>query len=373
MSIKRKIINTPELLNVLRNNTPTSNTFIQSSSTPSPNDGLTPKEKEKSLREKRKQIAKKTQLEDTVTTIKDELPTPESELSSNKKRLETQPSNFPISNNQQRSKMKTIKRIVLHHTAGHMKNDHGEKTCKEWYSNNLGSHSLIDTDGHTEYVVPLPFGANTQGQNLFVNGVKKTPKGGNFNNSSISTELVNLGYLNKNYKGFNGLTYWYRSSVGKNTSFEEKTETSSGYSFNLLPLNKYKGHLKCVEYTDPQLNAMVAWIKEMQTYIANNYPSSKEILNWRFTQETYNQLFPNTNGKNIPKNFKQLGGEIIQGEYLIAGQTKSKPKNTNPYAWAVSKDVYSGKIGIYTHNSITAGKSDIFPTKKMVQCLKLNF
>ena len=78
-------------------------------------------------------------------------------------------------------------------------------------------------------------------------------------------------------------------------------------------------------------------------------------------------MFPNYQSKNTPSNFKSKGGEYIEKEYLITGLS-TNGQNGNRNAWAVSKDIYNDKLGIYTHNSIATGKSDVFPTKKMVQC-----
>ena len=270
-------------------------------------------------------------------------------------------------------RMRNIKFIVLHHTATNVSVERTQ--VKSFFPSDYGksSQAIIGKDGHTEYVVPLPFKANAQGKNQWVNGKTKTVRP-NFNSISTSVEVINYGFLDKKFKK-DGKTYWYRKS--KETSFEQETETSAPYDFQGNKIKSYKGHKRCEEYTDASLKAMVTWIKKQQLYIANNYPKNKEILTWKYTEETHNQMFPNYYSKKRPSNWKSQGGEYIEKEYLITGLSSGKPGevkyNSNKRAWAVSKDIYGGKIGIYTHNSISTGKSDVFPTKKMVECLKINF
>lgn len=269
-------------------------------------------------------------------------------------------------------RMRNIKFIVLHHTATNVSVERTQ--VKSFFPSDYGksSQAIIGKDGHTEYVVPLPFKANAQGKNQWVNGKTKTVRP-NFNSISTSVEVINYGFLNKKFKK-GGKTYWYRKS--KETSFEQETETSAPYDFQGNKIKSYKGHKRCEEYTDASLKAMVTWIKKQQLYIANNYPKNKEILTWKYTEETHNQMFPNYCSKKRPSNWKSQGGEYIEKEYLITGLSSGETGakyNSNKRAWAVSKDIYGGKIGIYTHNSISTGKSDVFPTKKMVECLKINF
>ena len=386
---KIKLINTPKVLSEERaGSNPYSPMYVAIPSVQgkrlSPIESISKKEREEEMIYSQKELPEEGNFDKKVLSSVKSSPeeTPNEAIapaaitstsySSESKRFKTEPSSFNVTETMYRSKMKKIYRIVLHHTAGHMLNDKGKQDIKTWNGNGLGSHTVIETDGHIEYVIPVPYGANTQGHNLWVKGKKKAPKCVNFNNNSVATELINYGYLNKSFKDTDGKTYWYRGS--KKTKFEAESETSAPHDFQGNPIKSYKGHKRCVEYTTPQLNAMCNWIKKMQTFIANNYPSSNSILDWKFTQATYNQMFPNITGKNLPKDWKSNGGEIIQGEYLIAGiANKSQTKNSNPYGWAVSKDCFENVIGIYTHNSISNGKSDVFPTKKMIETLKKHF
>ena len=323
-------------------------------------------EKLKSISEKAKETIRKT------------TPISATDYSSKDKRYESVPSKFKVTRNMYKSKMKDIYRIVLHHTAGNMRDDHGKRSIKTWNGNSLGSHTIIDRDGHIEYVIPVPYGCHTQGQNLWVKGKEKLPKCVNFNNNSISTELVNYGFLSKSFKE-NGKTYWYRGDEDLNKKSKdygvfEESLTSQAYDFQGNPMRKYKTSKRCVEYTVAQCNAMCEWTKKMQTFIANNYPSSKEILNWKFTEETYKQMFPNLQLKPIPKDWKKNGGYVVQDKLLIAGlKAHGADRNKNRYAFAVSNDCYENVIGIYSHNSISSGKSDIFPTKNMINALKKHF
>jgi len=266
-------------------------------------------------------------------------------------------------------KMKTISMIVLHHTATMRTVEYEQE---KFSKKSISSNAIIGVDGQIEYVVPLPFIANAQGMNIFNNG-KQSIKG-KFNTLCTSVELTNVGYLNKETTK-QGKTYWSRG----NYEYEESL-VSQAYDFNGNPLKLYKSGKRCLEYTDAQLNAMVNWIKKQQNYIAENYPENSEILNWKFTQKTYNQMFPNFQSKKLPKSFKNKGGKYFDGpnnEYLIAGMTRKKKNgkayNSNKYGFAVSRDAWDYKPGIYSHNSIDAGKSDVFPTKKMIECLKNNF
>ena len=297
---------------------------------------------------------------------------------------ESKPSGYELGRNQVGGppgiRMKDIKFIVLHHTATKVSVKDTQLKSFKPSSYGKSSHAIIGTDGHVEYVVPLPFKANAQGKNKWVRGKTVLPFGvkSYFNSVATSVELINYGFLNREYKDENGNLFYYRQESGqteqgaKNNGVFAESKTSEPYDYYGNPIGRYKTFNRCEEYTDAQLNAMVAWIKKQQKYIADNYPNNSEILNWKYTADTHNQMFPNYKSNKLPKNFAKKGGEFIEKGYLITGMSQGT-YNGNPSGWAVSKDIYDAKIGIYTHNSIATGKSDIFPTKKMVACLKNNF
>ena len=362
-------INTPKIMetfytknpNLVQNTSPGTN-----SSKRAPNDTYTAKEKDNNL--------STVPYDPVIASITDDGEFWTKAKTEKEAWKVSKPSGYTLGKNQVGGvpgyRMKNIKFIVLHHTATNVS---VKKTqLDSFFPSDYGksSQAIIGKDGHTEYVVPLPFKANAQGKNQWVGGKTKITRP-SFNDISTSVELINYGYLNKTFKK-DGKIYWYRKS--KSISFEQEIETSAPYDFQGNKLKTYKSFTRCAEYTDAQLNAMVIWIKKQQQYISNNYPNNKEILTWKYTEETHNQMFPNYKSKKRPSNWKKQGGEYIEKEYLITGLSGGDGKyNSNKSAWAVSKDIYDSKIGIYTHNSISTGKSDVFPTKKMVECLKSNF
>ena len=385
MSKKNSIINTPELLRAFNLGVP----YKDIDSYPevqAPNDSFTEEEKQQQYESRPKALGGDTEIKTANSSnyVKDDSSTvvEETEYSSNEPWAVSKPTGYKLGKNQvggsRKTKMKRVYNIVLHHTATYLSVKSVQLDIfkpSSWKS----SHTAIGEDGHIEYLVNLPYLANAQGKNYLSKGKQKTPKCSNFNLVSISTELCNYGYLSNSFKGLDGKTYWYRGKRdGKkptSRSVFEESQTSVPYDYNMNPQRRYKSFKRCPEYTDAQLNSMVKWIKAMQKYIADTYPSSKSILDWKYTQKTHNQMFPDFKSKNLPKNFIEKGGYYTDGpnnEYLITGMY-SEGKNANKSGWAVSADINNNVPGIYTHNSISTGKSDVFPTKKMVQCLKANF
>jgi hypothetical protein len=242
-------------------------------------------------------------------------PTPGSKTSPNQNlgpTILTTPSSFKLSTNSFGGKRKkeTITQIYLHHTAGHRRADKGEKTVGSFNKRRVSTHTIIDANGHIEYCVP--FDHIAYGQGVWKN-----------NKIGMSTEIQALGYFKyranaRNEEDPNG-QFWSRGST--KIPIEE---TASPVDFNGKKI-EYK-YPRYQAYTAAQVASCIKWIKDCLTQFN---------IKWHFDQEAYNDMFP-------PK-----------------GKTSEK--------------AISGVPGVYSHNSVRSGKSDVYPDPLLIAALKKNF
>ena len=232
----------------------------------------------------------------------------------------TKPSGFKLSTNAfggKRSK-KTVTQIYLHHTAGHQRSDKGAGTVHTFNNRaiegNYGStHAVIDKNGHLETLIPWEYKAYGQG----VTGAYKK-YGFGYNTVGMSIEIMALGYFTK--KTSDGKS-WTRKG-GVTIPLDEGV---SGVDFNENPI-KYKGYPVFQKYTTAQINGTIEWIKKWMNFFN---------IQWKFDQEAYNEMFPDNKS-------------------LSAKATSNTP-------------------GVYSHNSVNKGKSDVFPQLELIQAFKKSF
>ena len=209
--------------------------------------------------------------------------------------------------------LERIKMLFLHHTAGHRKGDNGESVVKT-FNERAAEGSAASThdviDSLGNREKLIP-----PKYIAYAQGVT----GYNYNSIGYSVELMALGYFE--VKSPDG-KYWERSDGVKIPI----SEAASGVDFNLKYI-RYKGYPVYQKYTTAQINETIKWIKEKLKEF--------KIKGWIFNQRTYNAMFP--------------------------------PSGT------VSPDAQTLKPGVYTHNSVRADKSDIFPQRELIMALRNNF
>ena len=231
--------------------------------------------------------------------------------------IESDPSKFKIKNMLFGSK-NMCNEIYLHHTAGPRKADKGLGTINGWNArippNIASTHAIIDETGHIEYLIPDEVVAWGQYP---------------MNYTGLSVEILGYGSCQKGhyYKMINQQrvkingdpNVWYNFYGGK---MDEKNDLKPGVDDKLQPI-KYRGVELFQKYTPAQISATENLVK---------YWSAKHSipLIW-----DYNRIFPDGNTITI-----------------------------TPYMDLVKRK------GLYSHCSVTIGKSDIFPQKEMVEMLK---
>lgn len=237
------------------------------------------------------------------------------------KTILTKPSGFELSTKAFGGKRAkgAITQIYLHHTAGHQRSDKGKGTVNTFNNraikgNHGSTHAVIDKNGHLEELIPWEYIAYGQG----VTGAYKK-FGFSYNTVGMSIEIMALGYFTK--KTPDGKN-WTR---GKGKVKIPLNEAVSGVDFNLNPI-KYKGFPVFQKYTDAQINGTIEWIKKWKNFFN---------IQWKFNQEAYNEMFPDNKS-------------------LSAKATSNTP-------------------GVYSHNSVNKGKSDVFPQKELIIALKKSF
>ena len=273
---------------------------------------------------------------------------------------ETRPTQYQFSKKNYNSKsrvdkersLSSIKYIVLHHTALPSYKD----KCKQIFNTVFkgsykSSHAVMDGNGHIEYMIPIKYIANTQ-------GIIYSDKNPRTNPLGVSIEIQNLGWLKQQRKK-NGIQYYGRGSYSLP---EDQVSKVYDYNLNVIKGGKYKGMKYFEEYTNAQTEALAKWIKEMMNATG---------ITWKFTEETYKQMFPNKQKTKLP-----LKAKIEDGVAFVAYKKSSKGiiLGRGKYGgWGVSKDIYNGIKGVYTHCSITQDKIDIGPTYNIIKMLKTHF
>lgn len=293
--------------------------------------------------------------------------------------------------------------IFLHHTANHGRTDKGKKTCKSWNNNgnakdgswSSSSHSVIDENGHIEYVIPTNFTAYTQGvitEHTFrysnATGKKQNKSGQKLkipaaNTYGIGCEIENFGFLTDKVNGKWQRNYKVKIGgkrvVAKDKNGDPKPEQGLRLSetdsrickyvdFDLQPMRSFKGQKWGVELPEVQVKGVIKWVKETL--------KEMKIENWKFTQHTYNQMFPNVGWGDIKSKYKYLNGgkELPRKNVYIEHEGVaflSTPQKSSYYA--ISLDWIKGIRGVYTHSSVQSTKTDITPTPNLIRALKENF
>lgn len=257
--------------------------------------------------------------------------------------------------NKQRS-LSSVQAIVLHHTANPSYKDKCKKAFDTSFKGSYkSSHAVMDGAGHIEYFIPIRYVANTQ-------GIIYTDKSPLPNRKGISIEIQNVGWVKKQDK-ING-TQYYGRGTGEKKNIISEDQMSRPYDFNgnMIKGGKYKGVKYFEEYTPAQIISLTQWIKEMLKVTG---------ITWKFTEETYNAMFPNKNMGKLP--LKRIFQKSLA---FVAFKKSSKGKvlGRGQYGgWAVSKDFYKGVKGVYTHCSITQDKIDIGPTYNIIKMFRDNF
>jgi hypothetical protein len=199
--------------------------------------------------------------------------------------------------------------IYLHHTAGATKSP--SKTIRSWSkrTDRVSTHYITNNLGDKEQL----YADEAWGNHL---GIKKSTftKYGlpwkHLNKFSLGIEMQSYGYLTK--KGDKYITA-YGNAVPADTVAQPVDKNGNPIS--------YKGK----KYYQKYNSANIAHVKDIVTGWMNKYGIP-------FVYD-YDELFPNS-GDSLSK--KALGGES----------------------------------GVYTHNSVKTGKSDVFPQKELLDMLK---
>ena len=185
-------------------------------------------------------------------------------------------------NNPKARDLGAIKAIYLHHTATPQVADKGESIIRGWNGAWASSNVVIDANGHREYMIESKYIANTQGNHI-------EPARTNYNDISVAVEMQCDGWYSAprtDIPGHEGKKMYGRSNF-RNSRYVDESKISAPYDFNLKNIGKFKGQRYLQEYTSAQLTSLAEWIKEKIIEIGG------EMLNWKFNEHTYKQMFPN--------------------------------------------------------------------------------
>lgn len=206
-----------------------------------------------------------------------------------------------------------IKHIFLHHSATEMFKGTGNMIDIFNIRAKASSNRGIDGDGNIEIILEDKILAYCQGR-----------EGYYFNTSGLSVELIALGYVKNELLYDEKMGPIYKQGSTK----IEESKTALAVDFNEKP-KAYKGHERYASYTQAQVNATVKLIREWgQAY----------KIPFVFNQEQFNLMFP------------------------------PKSKLTSKFL----KKISSTK-GVFTHNTVQGGKSDIYPDPLLVKTFKKEF
>ena len=206
--------------------------------------------------------------------------------------------------------------IYLHHTSGSQKADKGKSVVDTYNDrtskgNAASTHATIDKDGHIEYLfedkyVSFHAGAGQISQNL-----------------GLSVELEAYGCLTQRGGEF------YNAYGGKVPA--DQAALAVDINGNPKP---YKGFAYYHKYTPAQIVA-----------------TKKLILNW-------------ASKHNIP--VKWEGSKTFNQMFYPSG-TITKVGTRSVYK---DSEASKGIPGLYTHNSVRADKTDVFPQKELIEMFK---
>jgi N-acetyl-anhydromuramyl-L-alanine amidase AmpD len=211
-----------------------------------------------------------------------------------------------------------IRHIFLHHSA--TLQSKGNKgmidvfNARSFKGGYASSHRGIDAEGNVEVIVPDEKRAYCQG----VKGMSKYAACPNY--TGMSVELIALGYVKDTPK--NDRLY-YQGSYGL-----PENETALSVDFNEQP-KAFRGHSRWNRYTQKQVDATVALIREW---------GNKHKIPFVFNQAAFDIMFP----------------------------PKSKLNDT----W---RRTISDAKGVYSHNTVKEGKSDIYPDPILIKTFKKEF
>lgn len=247
----------------------------------------------------------------------------------------TKPNSYKLVNTAygtRRSWPEGIKHIFLHHSANMQtrcinanpssKGDLGGIEGMIAIFNSRGqasSHRGIDAMGNEEIILDDKYRAFCQGRK----GMRPDP-----NRSGMSVELISMGYLiDTPITEPDGVYYQQKSSHGKKYWVKEEFTTLS-VDFNGNP-KPYRDWARWNSYTQVQVDATVRLIREWGT---------KYRIPFVFNQEAFNLMFPT--------------------EEQITSSWIKKIAQTP---------------GVFSHNTVQAGKEDIYPDPLLVKTFKKEF
>ena len=223
------------------------------------------------------------------------------------------PSKFPIKSTAWRKTERSPNQIVLHYSAGWQKTDKGQGTIDTLMSRENGRglsyHYIIAVDGHIENLVNPKYVAF---------------HGGDSNGKSVGISLQGLGttFANKGTTAKANLELDNYRKSGRHPLYARNQDHAELVDFN-GNVRPYKGIKFSQELSDEQLKSLAQLLKKIRQLCPN-------IPEWNgLTQEKFDLMFPSsgtTYRSNIP--------------------------------------------GLYSHCSITTGKSDLLPTPKVINFLK---
>lgn len=236
----------------------------------------------------------------------------EEEMLENLGFVESKPNGWKIANSTygtRRAFPGCIKHIFLHHSATEM--DKGTENMIHIFNKRgiASSHKGIDGLGQIETILEDKLRANCQAVDGYM-----------FNTSGMSVELIALGWVKSELQGDG--TY-LQGSVKIAAD-----KTALAVDFNGNP-KSYKGIERFAAYTQPQVDATVKLIKAW---------GKKYKIPFVFNQAQFDLMFP--------------------------------PKSKLNSKWL--KNISETK-GVFTHNTVKGGKSDIYPDPLLVKTFKSQF
>jgi len=221
--------------------------------------------------------------------------------------VKTSPSGFDFSTKAFSQNVTVKTQIYLHHTAGSQQSDKGKGTINTLNNREVSTHTVIDKDGHIEYLFDDKYISYHGGAGLI-------PQ-----NLGLSVEIEAYGCLTQN----NGIFY----TAYKNKLPDQNT-AGLAVDINGKP-TPYKKHAYYQKYTPAQIAAV-------KTLIVNWSKKHNIPVKWE-GQKSFDRLFPPND---------------VKGNYTT------------------SPDAFKGISGLYSHNSIRTDKSDVFPQKELIEMFK---
>ena len=213
----------------------------------------------------------------------------------------------------------SIKHIFLHHSATHQSGGNGNMVSVFNSRGKASCHRGIDAEGNMEIILEDKYRAFCQG----VKGMRPDPNG-----SGMSVELISMGYLIDTPIIESDGTYYKQKPKHGKQYWVKKENTTLSVDFNGNE-KAYRGWARWNAYTQPQVDATVALIKEW---------CKAYTIPFVFNQSAFDLMFP--------------------------------PKNKVNSAW---RKKIGQTPGVYSHNTLKQGKSDIYPDPLLIKAFKKEF